>query len=259
MNYNIFDEYTYFSYGFTRNRDTGMESNFDKLITFIYIQSGSLLINFPNSQENFIVNAGEMVYLPMIKTRRIEFPDDQEVVGKVFCFRYWPDVDELDYVSQKISIPEEIKEHFYAIPTMSEKPKINSNYIWKVYRFLSKIQPFMMRNKSKNLEKIQKVLEYMKENDSYSIPELVKISGMSKSRFYEAFLTIVGVPPIKMKHRLQAYKGELLLKSTDLSIEEITKKLGFLSEAHFRKVFHSRYGECSPLKFRKEFQNNNRE
>ena len=106
---------------------------------------------------------------------------------------------------------------------------------------------------------LQKVLEYMKENDSYTIPELVKISGMSKSRFYEAFLTIVGVPPIKMKHRLQAYKGELLLKSTDLSIEEITKKLGFLSEAHFRKVFHSRYGECSPLKFRKEFQNNNRE
>ena len=259
MNYNIFDEYTYFSYGFTRNRDTGMESNFDKLITFIYIQSGSLLINFPNSQENFIVNAGEMVYLPMIKTRRIELPDDQEVVGKGFCFRYWPDVDELDYVSQKISIPEEIKEHFYAIPTMSEKPKINSNYIWKVYRFLSKIQPFMTRNKSKNLEKIQKVLEYMKENDSYSIPELVKISGMSKSRFYEAFLTIVGVPPIKMKHRLQAYKGELLLKSTDLSIEEITKKLGFLSEAHFRKVFHSRYDGCSPLKFRKEFQNNNRE
>ena len=260
MNYNLFDEYTYFLYGFERNRDTGMESTFDNLITFIYIKSGSLLIDFPSAQESIIVNAGEMLYLPIVqKRRRIDFPKDETVVGRVFCFRYWPAVDELDYPAQKISLPETIREYFFAIPSMGAKVKINSNYIWKVYRFLSEIQPLMQRNTLKNIEKIQKALEYMKENDNYTIPELVEISGMSKSRFYEAFLKATGLSPIKMKHRLQAYKGELLLKSTDLSIEEITKKLGFLSEAHFRKVFRSRYEGHSPLKFRKEFQKKDRE
>lgn len=259
MNGNLFNNATYFSYGFKRNRETGMESSFDSLTTFIYIKSGSLLVNFFSPQKNIIVNTGEMIYLPILEKRRLEFINNEDVVGQVFCFRYWPEVDELDYNAQKFMPTEEVKEAFFAIPSMGQNPKINSSYIWKVYRFLTEVQPLMQRNNFKHLKKIQKALEYMKENDDYTIPELVKISGMSKSRFYETFLKATGLSPIKMKHRLQAYKAELLLKSTDLSIEEITKKLGFLSTAHFRKVFRSRYGDISPLKFRKYFKEHNPE
>lgn len=257
MNTNIFNETAYFSYGFTRNRETGLESSFENLITFMFIESGSLLADFNGIQESVIVSQGEMLYLPITKMRQLNFINDEDVVGRVFCFRYWPDVDELDYNAQKIVVTEEVKDYFYAIPSMHKNPKINSNYIWKVYRFLTEVQPLMKRNKIKNLKKIQKALDYMKENDYYTIPEVIKISGMSKSRFNETFLKATGLSPIKMKHRLQAYKGELLLRSTDLSIEEITKKLGFFSASHFRKVFRSRYGEISPLKFRKEFKNHN--
>ena len=257
MNGDLFNEITYFSYNFQRNRETGIESDFEHLTTFIYIKSGSLYVDLYNPQQRIVVNAGEMIYLPVLVRRKLRFTNDEMVEGKVFCFRYWPDVDELDYFAQKIAPPEDVKEAFFAIPSMSEKQKINSSYIWKVYKFLALVQPILKRNSFKHLEKIQKALSYMKENESYTIPELVKISGMSKSRFYEAFSKATGLSPIKMKHRIQAYKAELLLISTDLSIEEITKKLGFLSSAHFRKVFRSRYGQLAPLKFRKEFQNNN--
>ena len=255
MKTGLLDENTYFSYGFERNSKTGLESSFDGLTTFIYIKSGTLSVKFFNGQQPITVSSGEMLFLPIMQKRSFSFNDDKMVVGRVFCFRYWPSVDELDYSAQKVNINESVKEYFLSIPPMGSSPNINSNYIWKVYRFLAEVQPLMRHNDSKKIQRIQNVLEYMKESDCYTIPELVKISGMSKSRFYEAFLMTTGLSPIKMKHRLQAYKGELLLKSTELSIEEITKKLGFVSAAHFRKVFRSRYG-VSPLKFRKGVRNN---
>lgn len=246
---NIFNDQTYFSYYFNRTLDTGLEFKFDGLVTFIYIKEGSLMVR--TNKETVVINAGEMLFVPILMERRWEIGNCERLIGRVFCFRYWPEVDELDYPIQKIPVTDEIYNHFYEIPSTASNARVNSHYIWKAYRFLTEVQPLMVRNNVKHVEQIQKALSYMKENDFFTIPDLVEVSGMSKSRFYDAFLKLTGVSPINMKHRLQAYKAEFLLKETELSIEEITKKLGFLSTAHFRKVFHSHYGTMPPLKYRK--------
>ena len=98
--------------------------------------------------------------------------------------------------------------------------------------------------------KIEKALDYMREHDNYTIPQLAEMCNMSRSGFYNIFKKVVGCTPIQTKHRFQAHKAEILLKTTDLSVDEIAEKVGFQSTAHFRKVFYSRY-HCSPYEIRK--------
>ena len=115
------------------------------------------------------------------------------------------------------------------------------------------VQEQLFENTSKDTKKIQKAILFMRENDRYSIPDLAKLCNMSERRFYSLFNQIVGTTPIKMKHKIQASKAEFLLKSTDLSIDEIAHSVGFESTAHFRKVFNSLYG-FSPKEMRKNFR-----
>ena len=88
MNGNLFNEATYFSYGFRRNPATGFESTFDNLTTFVYIKSGSFVVDFFDENKKVVVNAGEMIYLPILKRRILDFVNEEDVVGQVFCFRY---------------------------------------------------------------------------------------------------------------------------------------------------------------------------
>ena len=120
----------------------------------------------------------------------------------------------------------------------------------KTLIFLDEIQNYLVKNNSDSVKAIQKVLDFMKANDNYTIPQLVEISGMKKSTFYTVFAELTGSTPVLTKQRFQAYKAEILLSGTDLSIEEIAHKTGFNSVAHFRKIFKSRYSK-SPKHIRK--------
>lgn len=246
----IFHGDTYFAYGFKREPNYPLEFRFEGLYTFIYISEGELVVDF--AQGTLRVQAGEMVFLPMQVPREFSVGDCELMVGRLFCFRYWPGHDELDYSFQTMRLDEEQKDCFYAIQALAQNPEIDCKYIRNAYRFLAKIEPLMHRNSGKHFENIHRVWEYMKANNSYTIPDLVKISGMSKSRFYDAFLKITGRTPIEIKHQIQAYKAEFLLKNTDLTVEDITHRVGYYSVANFRKMFLSRYQATNLREYRKQ-------
>ena len=73
---------------------------------------------------------------------------------------------------------------------------------------------------------------------------------MSESAFYATFKKTTGLTPIEKKHAIQAQKAEILLKTTNLSIEDICDKIGFNSVKHFRNVMLKRYNQ-TPFQIRK--------
>ncbi len=240
------DKWGNYSYAFVRDKRGPFNFITNKLYQFIYLLEGEFTAKIEN--EIFTVKAGQMLYIPTERTWEFKFGECSIIRGAVCHFRSWPDVDELDYHAQIISVDEALKEAIYQLPL--DQTEVDSRYIWKSYRFLTKVLPYMKRTDSKHITKIESALEYMRTHDHYSIPELVRFSGMKKSSFYTAFKELTGVTPIQAKHRIHAMKAEKLLIDTDLLVDDVAHNLGFNSTAHFRKVFSERYG-FSPKELRK--------
>lgn len=237
---------SYYSFYFRRNKNGILNFPSYTMYQFIFLEEGQLIARYPKG--DITVNCGDLLFVPPSIPWTPVFGKCDELKGILFHFRNWPDVDELDFPTQIIKVDETLKNHIYALP-IGER-KINSGYIWRTYRFLDEIQAYLTKNNSSSVQAIQKVLEFMRTNNNYTIPQLVEISGMKKSTFYTVFEELTGTTPVLTKQRFQAYKAEILLSTTDLTIEEIAHKTGFSSVAHFRKVFKSRYHN-TPKKIRK--------
>ena len=240
------DKWGNYCYAFIRDPRGPFNFISNRLYQFIYLSEGEFTATIEN--EKFTVHAGEMLYIPTERTWTFEFGPYPIIRGVICHFRSWPNVDELDYHAQIIRVDDALKQDITMLPTAQKE--VDCRYIWTTYRFLTKVQPYMQKNDSKYLERIESVLEYMRTHENYTIPELIAYSGMKKSNFYLMFEKLTGVTPVQAKHRFHAMKAEMLLIDTDLSVDDVAQKIGFHSTAHFRKIFGNRYG-FSPKELRK--------
>ncbi|MFD7154094.1 AraC family transcriptional regulator [Kribbella sp. NPDC059898] len=86
---------------------------------------------------------------------------------------------------------------------------------------------------------------------AWSLKELAEISHMSRSAFAQAFKSHVGVPPMEyLIHWRMSLARDALVRDT-LSIAEIARATGYLSESAFSTTFR-RVAGSSPAQFRKQ-------
>lgn len=230
---------------FTYSED--FEKNFpatENNYKFVFLTEGSLTAKTEKS--TITISENQLLFVPPELAYSLSFIKDTK--GILLNFKYWPDVTNFAYPIQKIQTDDTLLESIKIVPISEDI--VDSRFIWRSYQFLDEVQKYMTQNNSKNTKKIQKAINFMRENDNYSIPDLAKMCNMSESRFYIVFNEIIGMTPIKMKHKIQTEKAENLLATTTLSIDEISQKVGFESTAHFRKVFANCFG-LSPKQYRK--------
>lgn len=105
--------------------------------------------------------------------------------------------------------------------------------------------------KSKGVEDIKTVMEYIRENcdKSISLDDIAKSVNMSKGYLCREFKRVVHMTPFEYLIKIRIDKGCELLKETDLSIGEIAQLCGFNSFSYFTKVFGSMIG-YSPSEYR---------
>ncbi len=86
---------------------------------------------------------------------------------------------------------------------------------------------------------IQPALEFIENNFSQpiEIKTLARLCRCSESSLFKTFQTVMGVSPIVYKHNIMIQHSLDLLAHTDLSIEEISRRVGFASSNYFRKIF----------------------
>lgn len=193
----------------------------------------------------------DIIFIPPETKCQIVFHAENDFFGRGLIFRHFPNVYQYDYAVQILTLSDEHLKLLNDVPLRSDV--IDCTFLYTFYRFLGELQKDMIKQNEKHFKKIQIALDYMNSNDVYSIPELAILCNMSESYFYATFKKITGATPIQTKTKLQALKAEQLLKLTDLSIEEISHRVGFESTTHFRKVFFKRYG-TTPKEFRKRFK-----
>lgn len=122
------------------------------------------------------------------------------------------------------------------------------------YQFLMELFRSTKRNiKGEYPLAIIKALKLMKENYNTlnSIEDIADGVGLSKYYFIRMFTREIGISPIKYITKVRIEKAVELLHSTDNTIDEIAKKIGYSNGNYFIKVFKSCLG-VSPGEFRLE-------
>ena len=92
------------------------------------------------------------------------------------------------------------------------------------------------------LEKLKKEVEDNLTNDQFSVEELAKNIGMSRSQLHRKLNTVTGqsVSQFIREYRLQ--RGMELLKQGELNAAEVADRIGFGSATYFNKCFNEYYG-----------------
>ena len=248
---NIFSD-SFYSYKYCHNKNNEFDNS--HLIHAHHLRSvekGRITVTCKG--EKFTATKGDLIYIPLGHPAELKVYAEPQCLGTVISFFYMPGVDALGYPPQAIKMSDELKELFNNIPILNSyvaNANINCNAIWKVYKFLDQFEKEVIKHTDKHSLKIQKALQFMKENDNYTIKDVAEHCGMSESRFRAAFNKILGVSPIQMKHRIQSVKADTLLKTTDLSVDEIANRVGYFSSNQLRNVMKKRYGAL-PKELRK--------
>ena len=175
-------------------------------------------------------------------------PASQLPLDKQFAFQK---IEAMGHFSQREDMEAVLRE--WVSPRMEDK--IMS--IARMYKMLAKAYPHLERRKGRGCPAaIQPALDYINQHreGNEKVAFYAELCHLSESRFYNLFADYMKYTPIEYRNLLRAYHAGTLLRSTGLSIEEISAQLGFESPEYFRRVFKKHYGR-SPSAFRKSLNN----
>ena len=94
-------------------------------------------------------------------------------------------------------------------------------------------------------------LMHKKPADPWTVEELARRVGLSRTRFAERFHHFLGEPPMAYLARWRVKLGAELLHSTADSVAEVAANVGYGSEAAFNRAF-KRELDCPPAQFRRK-------
>ena len=111
------------------------------------------------------------------------------------------------------------------------------------------------KTETKDAALFKPVLEYMSDNVEKQVPseELAGLVYMEKTYFIKKFKACFGLPPNAYFNRMKLYRAMGLLVGTELSIEQIGRKIGFADTSYFARAFKRETG-VSPSEYRSTFK-----
>ena len=86
--------------------------------------------------------------------------------------------------------------------------------------------------------------------DPWTLDALAEEVHLSRSQLVRAFDATVGISPMAYLRKMRVERMARLLASTDLSIAEIARSVGWKNQFHASQCFHAAYG-VSPTEYRR--------
>ena len=122
------------------------------------------------------------------------------------------------------------------------------------FEILSTILPYLTSAPKRVLDaRIADSVAHIEQHyaEDITVEDLAAVANMSASRFYPVFREALGVTPVDYINHYRVNRAMMLLvNETDLSVEEISMRVGFESSTYFRRVFKKITGK-TPKEYRK--------
>lgn len=138
---------------------------------------------------------------------------------------------------------------------LSDKLTVKSCLFSLLMEYVKLAKPEGVSVQSRADARLDDVLRYINENLDKPLPNelLAEKYFAHPNHFIRAFKDKTGQTPAKYIKARRMETAKRLLESTDLTIAEITEKLGINDSAHFSRLFKEQYN-MPPAKYREYFK-----
>lgn len=193
------------------------------------------------------LSRGELFYIPRGVSYVSVWGGDGEVIFDSYGFSRFPLPAAGTYPIQRV---EADTETLAALERLAAHRTVDLYAIGCLYILLDRMLPQMRSIGTDSAHRtVEAALAYLREVSDFSVAELARHCRVSESGLYAAFRRVKGCTPVNAWHRILVERAEVLLTSTDLSVEEISRRLNFCSASYFRKIVRSVTG-CTPRELR---------
>ncbi len=180
------------------------------------------------------VRAGELFYIPRDYPYVSVWSGTPDVCFDSYGFSHFPIPTEGAYPLQRVETDAGI---LSALDALASHRTVDLRSVGNLYLLLDRMLPHMTVGATDAAYRtVESALAYLQASSSLSVPALARHCRVSESGLYSAFRRVKGYTPVEAWHRILAARAEELLTGTDLSVEEISERLGFCSASYFRKI-----------------------
>lgn len=191
------------------------------------------------------VGPGEPFYIPKGLPYQSYWYSERNIRLRSCGFELFPEMDRAAFRLQKL--PTELAEDVRRIP-LSGRP--DSTALGELFLVLGKALALMERcDQEPSVCLYEQAMEYMRSHSDCRVAEVARHCGVSESALYASFKRH-GTTPNGARQELLAQEAKRLLTTTDMSVQDISDRLGFSSASYFRKVLYRHMGK-TPTQLRK--------
>lgn len=214
-----------------------------------YMRSGSCRI--VSEEYTFTANEGEFFYLPMgLKYHSYWYTGDNgEVRFDSYGFKEFPRYDNITFFPQAINGSVSALEICDKLSRNREKSLVSIGLFYQLLGSLIGDMKSIKQDKKSRI--VEQAEEYMRQNNECKAEEIANYCNVSQTLLYEAFKSVHGYTPVDAKQKIKISRACEMLRTTNMSVENISSILGFGTAAYFRKVFFKHTGK-TPRQMRSE-------
>jgi len=189
--------------------------------------------------------AGEPFYIPKGLPYQSYWFSEGSIRLRSYGFDLFPEMDKGAFLLQRL--PAALADDIRRIP-LTGRP--DSAGLGELFSVLGKVLGQMERSdRGPSVCLYEQAVEYMRSHIDCRVTEVARYCGVSESAIYASFKRH-GTTPNTVRQVLLAQEARHLLTTTDMSVQEISDRLGFSSASYFRKVLRLHTGK-TPMQIRK--------
>ena len=225
------------------------ESSFTRgcrLNYIMYLIKGTAKIE--SGDKTFCLKPGDILFIPRGSVYSTSFDGEPEILFGSYAYMNYPGIPMHKYKMQTVNKTDKIEE---LIKLISSSNDADGRTIGYLFLFLAEMYDGLKMTSfdEKNVI-LESAMQYMRLSPCSKIPEVAKECGICERGLYSIFKEFAGITPAEFKNHLKLENAYNNLRSTNLSVEEISDLCGFSSPSYFRKLFRNKYKK-TPSQVRK--------
>lgn len=198
------------------------------------------------------LSEGDLFYIPKGCRYHSHWCGNDQIQFDSFAFEAVPAENPVDYTLQKLPLTPAVAELYRKL---AENPVVTAHSVGLLYCLFSELAPHMKEKPYRKAEVLaRKIASYIYEHPEESAKEIAKNCSVSESTLYHLLRQKLKKTPNTLRQEAKCHRAVWLLTTTDLSVEEISLRLGFSSSSYMRKLLRATTGK-TPLQIRATAQN----